>query len=127
MKFLLKLFFIVYFHLFYKKESDIGFAITRAFNLLLLNLVLVLLILLSITIKVFPEIIKYLPDLSRYSFGFIILAIIFFGIHYLFAKKLKEIANDSLIQYPPIIINKKIIYFSIPFLIVVLIIIEILF
>lgn len=116
MNYLLKYYFLNYYDFFYKKNSNEQFAVTRAINLLLLNISFLIFTFLVILIKFFPELKGKFPAISHYGIGYFIFLILVFGIHYLVAKRLKKLILDKQELITPII-NKKnriIVFLTIP-------------
>lgn len=105
-----KYFFLNYYYFFYKFDSDEKFSMTRALNLILINMLLIAFIFFVLILKEFPELRILFPEIKKYGYVYFIIIIIVFIIHYLLHKKLKYFINS--IEYKSNSSNNFIIIFT---------------
>ncbi|TJY63637.1 hypothetical protein FAZ19_18880 [Sphingobacterium alkalisoli] len=116
MNYLLKYYFLNYYDFFYKRNSDERFAVTRALNLLLINISFLIFSFLVFLTKFFPELKGKFPAINQYGIGYFVFLIMVFGIHYLMSKKLKKLILDKQEIATSVISrrNKIIVFLTIP-------------
>ncbi|WP_156131489.1 hypothetical protein [Pedobacter kyungheensis] len=77
------------------RNIDKNFSITRALNLILVELVFLVFTVLIFAFKCFPSWRNVLPVIKRYSPVYFIILIAVFSLHYFLSKFLKELVNDE--------------------------------
>lgn len=86
-----RFYFLNYYHFFLGKNKNVNFAITRAINLIFLNLFFLLCIPISVFLKIYPEARSYLLVIKQYSIGFFVILILFLFLHWLVEKRLRKL------------------------------------
>lgn len=91
-----KLYFLNYYNFFYKKDKSDEFAITRALNLIFINLIFIIFTIIVIIVKFVPSIKLFLPEIKRYGYVYFLILLVIFLTHYILQKKLKKLACDNI-------------------------------
>ncbi|WP_460687434.1 hypothetical protein [Niabella aquatica] len=88
-----------YYYFFYKKDADEKFAITRALNLIMINLTFIAYTILVLVLKLFPDARLFFTEIKKYGYVYFLILAATFLIHYLLQKKLKRLIHDNIKEF----------------------------
>lgn len=88
-------YFLNYYYFFIRKDADGKFAITRALNLILINLLFLAYTVLVLILKIYPGGGLFFSEIKRYGYVYFLILGVVFLIHYLLQKKLKTLIADQ--------------------------------
>ena len=86
-----KFYFLNYYPFFLGKNNNVNFAITRAINLIFLNIFFTLCIPLTVSLKVYPELRNYLLVIEKFSLSFFVILILFLFLHWFLEKRMRKL------------------------------------